>query len=77
MVSIFARINLAKTGAAPLLEIAITIGERSTIDGIVKVQRAGASTTFTGMFFSFAAAYTAAFTVSSLVAAITNAAPVN
>ena len=50
MVSSLARISLANTGAAPLLEIAITTGERSTIDGMVNVQSAGASTTFTGIF---------------------------
>ncbi len=47
--SIFSRTNLANTGALPSLEIAISKGDRSIIDPIVKVQSAGSSTTLTGI----------------------------
>jgi hypothetical protein len=61
VLSSFARIKRANTGAFPADEIAITIGLLSTIEGIIKVHRSGESTTFTGMFASFAKSDTCAF----------------
>jgi hypothetical protein len=47
-------ISLVCTTKMAADEIAITIGLLSTIEGIIKVHRSGESTTFTGMFASFA-----------------------
>ena len=44
----------AKTGAAPSEPIATVIGARSTIAGVMKLQRSGASTTFKGVFKRYA-----------------------
>ena len=46
--------SLAKTGAFPAEDTAIITGERSTIDGIMKLDNSGESTTFTGILAFFA-----------------------
>ncbi len=68
VLSSFARIKRAKTGAFPADEIAITIGERSTIDGITNEHKSGESTTLTGMLAVLANAETCAFKSESSVA---------
>jgi hypothetical protein len=73
-VSISRFIDLARIGEAPPLEIAISIGLRSTIAGTIKVQSAGWSTTFTGIDSACAATLTAEFTARESVAAITSVA---
>ena len=65
---------LISTGEEPELDIAITIGERSTIEGTINVHKEGWSTTLTGMLLSFASTLTAVFTARSSVAATTNVA---
>ena len=46
--------SLAKTGAFPAEDTAIMTGERSTIDGIMKLDNSRESTTLTGIFACFA-----------------------
>ena len=60
----------ARTGALPADEIAITTGDRSTIDGIIKLDKSGESTTLTGIRNLCASLDTSAFTLESLVAEI-------
>ena len=68
-----ARSRRASTGEAPPLDTATMSGARSMIEGRMNEHSAGWSTTFTGMRRAFAAAATARFTASSLVAAIATA----
>ncbi len=49
MVSSLERRMRASTGAAPPVETAMSTGERSTMDGMIKLQSVGLSTTFTGI----------------------------
>jgi len=65
---------VANTGDAPPLETAIRTGERSTMEGMMKEQSAGLSTTLTGMCNCPAASETSRLTAVSPVAAITSTA---
>ena len=57
------------------MEIAICSGGRSTTEGMMKVESAALSATFTGMRSERAAADTASFTAGSSVAAMAISAP--
>ena len=56
IVSNFALIILDKTGALPDDDTAIIKGDRSTIEGIIKLDNSGESTTLTGIFLTCAIA---------------------
>ena len=58
--SISARMRRASAGAAPPVEMAMVTGARSTIAGMMKLDRRGRSTTFTGMLRCCAACDTRA-----------------
>ena len=65
----------ARTGDAPAVEIAICTGARSTSDGMMKLESAALSATFTGTRSARAAFATASFALGSSVAAMTTSAP--
>ena len=69
-VSNFALMILARTGALPAEDTAIITGDRSTIDGIMKLDNSGESTTFTGILAFFADLEINALTDESSVEAI-------
>ena len=69
-VSNFALIILDKTGALPDDDTAIIKGDRSTIEGIMKLDNSGESTTLTGIFLTCAIAEIDELTDESSVAAI-------
>ena len=73
--SSLARRIRARTGDAPPVEKAIMSGDRSSIAGMMKVQRAGLSTTLTSMFFDFASSKTALLVSRLLVAATASVIP--
>ena len=63
--SISARSRRASAGAAPPVEMAMVMGARSTIAGMMKLESAGRSTTFTGRQRCWAACDTRACSASS------------
>jgi hypothetical protein len=63
------RISRASTGEAPPVDTAATTGERSTIDGMMKLHSDGSSATLTGTLSTRAALETSALTPRSSVAA--------
>ena len=66
--SIRARTWRARTGAVPALEMPMTTGPRSTMAGMMKLDRSGRSTTLTGTPAARAAAETRRSTASTPVA---------
>ena len=73
--SISARSARASAGAAPPVEMAMVIGARSTIAGMMKLDSSGRSTTLTGRLRCCAACETRACSTSSSLATITSATP--
>jgi hypothetical protein len=73
--SISARSRRASAGAAPPVEMAMVIGARSTIAGMIKLESLGRSTTFTGTQRCWAACDTRACRASSSLATMTSVTP--
>ena len=69
-VSNFVLSILAKTGEAPPVDTETVTGPRSSMDGKMKSQISGRSTTFTRIFISFASLAICVLSFSSFVAAI-------
>ena len=62
----------AKTGAPPPVDMAISTGDRSMIDGVMKLHSSGWSTTLTGVLFACASDETRSLTSGKFVAAVIN-----
>ena len=73
--SISARRRRARAGAAPPVEMAMVIGDRSTIAGMMKLDSFGRSTTLTGTQRCWAASDTRAWSASSSLATTTSDTP--
>ena len=65
----------AMTGLAPPVEIARASSPRRTIDGTMKLQSGGTSTTLQSMFLASASCQTMRLMASRLVAAMTRKQP--